>query len=91
MAACLVWLALGVAGAVQLDLDCAAPDRARALIEYARLSEIEQVEEDGVRKHLARQGGLARPSWAEQKEAPLLRQAQRPGEHTAIIEHKMAE
>ena len=46
MAACLVWLALGVAGAaVQLDLDCAAPDRARALIEYARLSEIEQVED----------------------------------------------
>jgi len=46
MAACLVWLALGVAGAaVQLDLDCAAPERARALIEYARLSEIEQVED----------------------------------------------
>jgi hypothetical protein len=46
MAACLVWLALGVAGAaVQLDLDCAAPERARALIEYARLSEVEQVED----------------------------------------------
>ena len=46
MAACLVWLALGVAGAaVQLDLDCAAPERAKALIGYARLSEIEQVED----------------------------------------------
>ena len=46
MAACLVWLVLGVAGAtVQLDLDCAAPERARALIEYARLSETEQVED----------------------------------------------
>ena len=46
MAACLVWLALGVAGAaVQLDLDCEAPERARALIEYARLSEVEQVED----------------------------------------------
>jgi hypothetical protein len=42
----LVWLFLGVAGAaVQLDLDCATPERARALIEYARLSEIEQVED----------------------------------------------
>ena len=46
MAACLVWLVLGVSGAaVQLDLDCAAPDKARALIDYARLSEIEQVED----------------------------------------------
>jgi len=46
MGACLVWLVLELAGAaVQLDLDCAAPDRARALIEYARLSEIEQVED----------------------------------------------
>jgi uncharacterized membrane protein len=46
MGACLVWLVLGVAGAaVQLDLDCAAPGRARALIEYARLSEVEQVED----------------------------------------------
>jgi|ERR1700757_1603770 hypothetical protein len=46
MVARLFWLALGVAGAsVQLDLDCAAPERARALIEYARLSEIEQVED----------------------------------------------
>src|SRR6266568_498229 len=46
MGACLVWLVLEVAGAaVQLDLDCAAPDRARALIEYARLSEIEQIED----------------------------------------------
>jgi hypothetical protein len=46
MAACLVWLVLGVTGAaVQLDLDCAAPERARALIEYAWLSEVEQVED----------------------------------------------
>jgi hypothetical protein len=46
MAACLFWLALGAAwAAVQLDLDCAAPKRSRALIEYARLSEIEQVED----------------------------------------------
>src|SRR5712691_12762068 len=46
MAACLVWLVLGVAGAtVQLDLDCATPERARALIEYARLSEVEQIED----------------------------------------------
>jgi hypothetical protein len=67
MAACLVWLVLGVAGAaVQLDLDCAAPERARALIEYARLSEIEQVEDihrDALAKALANcpegQGRLA--------------------------------
>jgi len=46
MAARLFWLVLGVAGAaVQLDLDCATPERAQALIEYARLSEIEQVED----------------------------------------------
>jgi hypothetical protein len=45
MAGWLIWMALGAAGAAaQLDLDCAAPDRARTLIEYARLSEIEQVE-----------------------------------------------
>jgi len=57
MAACLVWMVLGVTGAVaQLDLDCAAPERARALIEYARLSEIEQVEDihrDALDKALA--------------------------------------
>lgn len=46
MAGWYIWMALGVAGAAaQLDLDCAAPDRARALIEYARLSEIEQGED----------------------------------------------
>lgn len=46
MAGWLIWLILGVAGAAaQLELDCAAPERARALIEYARLSEIEQVED----------------------------------------------
>jgi hypothetical protein len=57
MAGWLVWLILGVAGAAaQLDLDCAAPERARALIEYARLSEIEQVEDihrDALDKALA--------------------------------------
>ena len=35
--------ALGLAA--QLDLDCAKPDSARALIDYAQLSEIEQVED----------------------------------------------
>ena len=46
MAGWLVWIVLGAAGAAaQLDLDCAAPERARALIEYAKLSEIEQVED----------------------------------------------
>jgi hypothetical protein len=29
----------------QLDLDCAAPERARVLIDYAQLSEIEHVED----------------------------------------------
>ena len=47
MAAPLIWMLLGAAGiAAQLDLDCAAADRARALIEYARLSEIEQAEDN---------------------------------------------
>jgi len=67
MADWLVWLVLGVAGAaVQLDLDCAAPEKARALIDYARLSEIEQVEDihrDALSKALANcpegQGRLA--------------------------------
>ena len=46
MAGWVIWMVLGTAGAVaQLELDCAAPERARALIEYARLSEIEQVED----------------------------------------------
>jgi hypothetical protein len=58
MAGWLIWMALGAAGAAaQLDLDCAAPDRARALIEYAKLSEIEQVEDihrDALDKALAR-------------------------------------
>jgi len=57
MAGWLTWLILGVAGAAaQLELDCAAPERARALIEYARLSEIEQVEDihrDALDKALA--------------------------------------
>jgi len=73
MGACLVWLVLGVAGAtVQLDLDCANPERARALIEYARLSEVEQVEDihrDALSRALANcpegQGRLA--CWAEQQ------------------------
>ena len=67
MAGWFVWLVLGVAGAVvQLDLDCAAPDKARAVIDYARLSEIEQVEDihrDALAKALANcpegQGRLA--------------------------------
>ena len=46
MAGWVIWIVLSAAGAAaQLDLDCAAPERARALIEYARLSEIEQVED----------------------------------------------
>ena len=62
-----IWLILGafIAGA-QLDLDCAAPEKARALIDYARLSEIEQVEDihrDALSKALANcpegQGRLA--------------------------------
>ncbi len=58
MAEWLIWMALSAAGAAaQLELDCAAPERARALIEYARLSEIEQVEDihrDLLDKALAR-------------------------------------
>lgn len=39
-------VALVLLGAsAQLDLDCAAPERARALIDYAQLSEIEHVED----------------------------------------------
>jgi hypothetical protein len=46
MAGWLVWLVLGVAGAAaQLNLDCTVPEQARALIDYARLSEIEHVED----------------------------------------------
>jgi len=65
MAGWLIWMALGVAGAAaQLELECAAPERARALIEYARLSEIEQVEDihrDALDKALARcQAGAGR-------------------------------
>lgn len=54
----LIGLILGAGGAAaQLELDCAAPERARALIEYARLSEIEQGEDihrDALDKALAR-------------------------------------
>jgi len=57
MVASRVWVLLGAAGVTaQLDLDCAAPGRARALIDYARLSEIEQVEDihrDALDKALA--------------------------------------
>jgi hypothetical protein len=52
---CIILSAAGAAA--QLELDCAAPERARALIEYARLSEIEQVEDihrDLLDKALAR-------------------------------------
>src|SRR5262245_28273249 len=57
----LMWLlvvALSALGlAAQLDLDCAKPESARALIDYAQLSEIEQVEDihrDELDKALAR-------------------------------------
>ena len=53
MAACLVWLALGVAGAaVQLDLDCAAPERARALIELAHPDFREELTDAARARHL---------------------------------------
>jgi hypothetical protein len=58
MARWVIWMVLSAAGAAaQLDLDCAAPERARALIDYARLSEIEQDEDihrDALDKALAR-------------------------------------
>ena len=58
MAGWVIWVVLSVAcPAAQLELDCAAPERARALIEYAKLSEIEQVEDihrDALDKALAR-------------------------------------
>src|ERR1700674_3054053 len=45
MAGWFVWLLL-VSGAVaQLDLDCAAPEQARAVIDYVRLSDVEQPED----------------------------------------------
>ena len=46
-----------IAAWAQLDLDCAKPERSRALIDYAQLSEIEQVEDihrDELDKALAR-------------------------------------
>ena len=46
-----------IAASAQLDLDCAKPERSRALIDYAQLSEIEQVEDihrDELDKALAR-------------------------------------
>jgi len=53
-----------MATSAQLDLDCAKPERARALIDYAQLSEIEQVEDihrDELDKALARcQAGAQR-------------------------------
>ena len=54
------WMATLLAllgGVAQLDLDCAKPEQARALIDYAQLSEIEQVEDihrDELDKALAR-------------------------------------
>ena len=54
------WMAAALAlitTSAQLDLDCAKPDRAHALIDYAQLSEIEQVEDihrDELDKALAR-------------------------------------
>ena len=51
-------LVLALFGAwAQLDLDCAKPQQSRALIDYAQLSEIEQVEDihrDELDKALAR-------------------------------------
>ena len=53
-----VAMALALLGAwAQLDLDCAKPRESRALIDYAQLSEIEQVEDihrDELDKALAR-------------------------------------
>ena len=46
-----------IAAWAQLDLDCAKPERSRALIDYAQISEIEQVEDihrDQLDKALAR-------------------------------------
>jgi hypothetical protein len=58
MSGWLIWMVLGAASAAaQLELDCTAPERALALIEYARLSEIEQVEDihrDALDKALTR-------------------------------------
>jgi hypothetical protein len=54
------WMALVLVllgASAQLDLDCAKPESARALIDYAQLSEIEQVEDihrDELDKALAR-------------------------------------
>ena len=57
-----MWLLMAVTlsllgRSAQLDLDCAKPESARALIDYAQLSEIEQVEDihrDELDKELAR-------------------------------------
>ena len=58
MAEWFIWMVLSAAGAAaQLELDCAAPERARALIEDASLSETKQVEDihrDLLDKALAR-------------------------------------
>jgi len=59
-AAMAAWMAVALVllgASAQLDLDCAKPERARALIDYAQLSEIEQVEDihrDELDKALAR-------------------------------------
>jgi hypothetical protein len=45
MAAWVAVVLVLLGAAAQLDLDCAKPERARTLIDYAQLSEIEQVED----------------------------------------------
>jgi hypothetical protein len=45
MAAWVAVVLVLLGAASQLDLDCAQPERARTLIDYAQLSEIEQVED----------------------------------------------
>lgn len=66
-----------IASSAQLDLDCAQPERARWLIDYAQLSEIEQVEDihrDELDKALARcpAGPQGEPCRAERhREADL--------------------
>ena len=70
-------MVLGAAGmAAQLDLDCAAPERARALIDYARLSDIEQLEDnqrEALDKALARcPGGAEREACRSERRRQAL-------------------
>jgi hypothetical protein len=74
-----------IAASAQLDLDCAKPERSRALIDYAQLSEIEQVE-DIHRDQLAK--ALARCPAGRQQEAC---RAERRREADLDWERKVAE